>query len=164
MKVIAFIFSSILLISMAWAVEPDEILGDPILEERARVISKDLRCLVCQNQSIDDSDAELAKDLRVIVRERLTAGDSNDQVVEFVVSRYGNYVLLDPPMNAQTLLLWGSPAIFLLLGLIAVFFWFRGRNEQLNRNSASNIEPVSKKLTAAEEKRLKELLGEEGKQ
>lgn len=164
MRFMAYILASVLLLSTAWAVEPDEILKDPVLEERARVISKDLRCLVCQNQSIDDSDADLAKDLRVIVRERLTAGDDNDQVIDFVVSRYGNYVLLDPPMNMQTLLLWVSPVIFLLLGLIAVFFWFRGRSDQLSKVVETNSSAISDKLTDEEEKRLKELLGDEGKQ
>jgi len=105
---------ALLILASAWnfpvlAVNPDEILADPVLEGRAREISKGLRCLVCQNQSIDDSDAGLAKDLRVLVRERLTAGDNDDQVVEFVVARYGDFVLLKPPFMASTLALWLGP-------------------------------------------------------
>jgi len=98
------------------AVTPGEILDDPVLEERARDISAGLRCLVCQNQSIDDSDAELAKDLRLLVRQRLTEGDSDTQVIDYVVSRYGEFVLLKPRFSAQTLLLWGMPLIVLLTG------------------------------------------------
>jgi cytochrome c-type biogenesis protein CcmH len=112
------------------AVEPNEILKDPVLEARARDISKILRCLVCQNQSIDDSNAGLARDLRVIVRERLTAGDSNDAVIEFVTSRYGDFVLLKPPFKSTTYLLWGGPAVILLIGLVAVVVTFRRRAAQ----------------------------------
>ena len=111
----------------AWAVNPDEVLADPVLEKRAREISKGLRCLVCQNQSIDDSDAELAKDLRLIVRERLTAGDSDAQVIDFVVSRYGDYVLLSPPFMASTLILWLGPAAIGGAGIFAVVLFFRRR-------------------------------------
>lgn len=98
----------------ARAVQPDEILKDPQLESRARSLSAGLRCLVCQNQSIDDSDAPLAKDLRVLVRERLLAGDSDDDVMAYVVARYGEFVLLKPPVNSHTLLLWLGPLIILL--------------------------------------------------
>lgn len=101
----------------AHAVTPDEMLDDPALEQRARDISAGLRCLVCQNQSIDESDAELAKDLRVLVRQRLVEGDSDDQVVGYIVSRYGQFVLLKPRFSAQTLLLWAVPFIVLLIGL-----------------------------------------------
>lgn len=107
------------------AVTPDEILDDPALEERAREISAGLRCLVCQNQSIDDSDAELAKDLRLLVRQRLTEGDSDTQVIDYVVSRYGEFVLLKPRFSAQTLLLWGMPLIVLLTGTAYILL---GRN------------------------------------
>lgn len=107
------------------AVTPDEILDDPALEERARDISAGLRCLVCQNQSIDDSDAELAKDLRLLVRQRLTEGDSDTQVIDYVVSRYGEFVLLKPRFSAQTLLLWGMPLIVLLTGAAYILM---GRN------------------------------------
>ncbi len=106
----------------AHAVNPDEVLSDPALEARAREISAGLRCLVCQNQSIDDSNADLAKDLRVIVRERLVAGETNEEVINYVVSRYGEFVLLKPRLSLQTVLLWGTPAILLLIGLIAIAF------------------------------------------
>jgi len=111
----------------ARAVEPSEMLKDPVLEARARAISKELRCLVCQNQSIDDSGADLAHDLRVIVRERLTAGDSDEQVKAYLVARYGDFILLDPPFKAKTLLLWGGPALVLLLGAGAIVFAYRRR-------------------------------------
>jgi cytochrome c-type biogenesis protein CcmH len=111
----------------SFAVLPEEVLPDPALEARARVISQDLRCLVCQNQSIDDSNAPLAKDLRVIVRERLTAGDSNEQVFGYVVSRYGNYVLLKPPLQADTFLLWASPFIILVIALSVALIYLRRR-------------------------------------
>lgn len=106
----------------AWAVQPDELLDDPALETRAREISAELRCLVCQNQSIDDSNAPLARDLRILVRERLKAGDTNDEVLDYIVDRYGDYVLLRPPFRAGTWLLWLGPAALLLIviGLLAV--------------------------------------------
>lgn len=97
----------------AIAVNPDEILDDPVLEGRARDISQKLRCLVCQNQSIDDSDADLARDLRIIVRQRLVAGDSNEQVLQYIVDRYGDYVLLEPPFKGTTYALWLGPAVLL---------------------------------------------------
>jgi len=112
-------------LAQAWAVEPDEILDDPVLEARAREISAELRCLVCQNQSIDDSNAPLARDLRVLVRQRLEAGDSNDEVLDYVVARYGDYVLLRPPFEPATWILWLGPFALLalvlgLLGFVAV--------------------------------------------
>ncbi len=113
----------------SWAVLPDEMLKDATLETRARDISKDLRCLVCQNQSIDDSDAALARDLRVIVRERLTAGDSDTQVIDFVRARYGNYVLLKPPFEADTYLLWLSPFLLLAIALTTAYFFMRQQPE-----------------------------------
>jgi cytochrome c-type biogenesis protein CcmH len=116
-------------ISQGHAVLPDEVLQDTSLETRARIISQDLRCLVCQNQSIDDSDAPLAKDLRVIVRERLTAGDSNQQVFSYVVARYGNYVLLKPPFEQDTYLLWASPFLMLIIALGIAFNYLRIRPE-----------------------------------
>ncbi len=118
-----------LVITQSFAVLPEEVLADPALESRARVISQDLRCLVCQNQSIDDSNAPLAKDLRVIVRERLTAGDSNEQVFGYVVSRYGNYVLLKPPLQADTFLLWASPFIVLVITLSVALIYLKRRPE-----------------------------------
>src|SRR5882757_5918267 len=99
----------------AGAVQPDEILKDPVLESRARTLSQELRCMVCQNQSIDDSDAPLAKDLRILVRERLTAGDSDGQVISFLVARYGEFVLLKPRVNAHTALLWSAPFAVLIV-------------------------------------------------
>jgi cytochrome c-type biogenesis protein CcmH len=136
----------------ALAVQPDEILKDPVLETRARALSQELRCMVCQNQSIDDSDAPLAKDLRVLVRERLTAGDSDGQVIDFLVARYGEFVLLKPRLSWHTVLLWLAPFTVFLLGawgLIAL--WRRRRME-----SEPGIAPVP--LTAAEQMRVTELL------
>lgn len=139
----------------ALAVEPDEILDDPGLEARARVLSKDIRCLVCQNESIDSSNAEMAKDLRVLVRERLVAGDSDQEVFDYLVARYGDYVLLEPPMRPRTYLLWFGPALLLLLGGLGVALFFRGR-----RKAAAQPAP----LTAAERRRLEALLEESGDQ
>jgi cytochrome c-type biogenesis protein CcmH len=104
----------------ALAVEPGEMLKDPALEERARVVSQALRCVVCQNETIDESNAELAKDMRILVRQRITAGDSNEQVVAYMVDRYGDYVLLKPRFMAATWALWFGPFVVLLLGAIAV--------------------------------------------
>ncbi len=100
----------------AGAVEPDEMLADPALEARAREISKDLRCVVCQNQDIDSSNAGVARDLRLLIRERLVAGDTDAEVIEFVRARYGDFVLLKPPFNGETLVLWLAPAVLILLG------------------------------------------------
>jgi len=111
----------------ALGVEPDEILADPALEARARTISQGLRCLVCQNQSIDDSGADLARDLRHLVRERLLAGDSDDQVRAFLVERYGDFLLLDPPMKPKTWGLWFGPAAILLLAAVGMLAYFRRR-------------------------------------
>ncbi len=105
---------------LAWAVEPDEVLSDPALEARARLLSKELRCMVCQNQSIDDSAAPLAKDLRILVRERLVAGDTDQQVLDFLVARYGEFVLLKPRFNWHTALLWLGPPGVLLIGALAL--------------------------------------------
>ena len=123
----------VLAISSAHAVTPDEMLDDPALEQRARDISAKLRCLVCQNQSIDDSDASLAHDLRVIVRERLENGDTNEEVMDYVVSRYGEFVLLQPRFSARNLLLWGTPVIGLLLGLGAIVVLYRSRSRSAAR-------------------------------
>ena len=113
----------------AQAVQPDEMLADKGLEARAREVGSELRCLVCRNQSIDDSDADLAHDLRVLVRERIAAGDSNDRVIAYVRARYGDFVLLRPPFELQTLLLWGGPVLILLLGGAAVARFYRTREE-----------------------------------
>ena len=139
----------------ARAVNPSEILVDPALEARARHISKGLRCLVCQNQSIDDSDASLAKDLRVLVRERITAGDSNDQVEAYVVSRYGDFVLLKPPFNMATLVLWLSPLLFIIGGTIAIIIFFRKKKKVM-----PTFIPTATPLTGAEKKQVAKLLME----
>jgi cytochrome c-type biogenesis protein CcmH len=133
----------------ARAVRPDEMLADPGLEARAREVSRDLRCLVCRNQSIDDSDADLAHDLRVLVRERIAAGDSNDQVIGFVHARYGDFVLLRPPFAVGTALLWGGPLLVLLLGGVAVARFYRRRIE------------ATPPLSPEERQRLSAVLGEE---
>lgn len=117
----------ILYASTASAVNPDEVLSDPVLEKRARNLSTNLRCLVCQNQSIDDSDASLAKDLRVLLRKRLVAGDSDDQVIDYIVSRYGEFVLLKPRFGAHTLVLWSLPVVLILLGILIALFKVRNR-------------------------------------
>jgi cytochrome c-type biogenesis protein CcmH len=111
----------------ALAVEPGEKLADPVLEARAREISRELRCLVCQNQSIDDSDADLARDLRRIVRDRIVAGDTDDQVLDFIVERYGQFVLLRPPFEPVTWALWLAPLAILLIGGAGIALVFRGR-------------------------------------
>jgi len=134
------------------AVESKEVLTDPALEARARNLSKELRCMVCQNQSIDDSEAPLAHDLRVLVRERLKAGDSDAQVVNFLVARYGEFLLLRPPLAWHTAALWGLPPAALLIGVVAIVVIVRRR-----RNVPI---PPPANLTAAEESRLSELMRE----
>ena len=113
--------------SPAWAVRPDEMLPDPALEARARTVGEELRCLVCRNQSIEDSEADLAHDLRVLVRQRIAAGDSDQQVVDYVRSRYGDFVLLRPPFEWSTALLWGGPAILLLIGIAMAWRFYRAQ-------------------------------------
>lgn len=135
----------------ALAVNPDEMLSNPVLEERAREISKELRCLVCQNQSIDDSDAELARDLRILVRERLVAGDDNQEVIDYIVARYGDYVLLNPPLKPETYILWASPVVLVVFALLAVFAFYRRKQRDGS--------PASASLSKDEQKRLDELLG-----
>jgi cytochrome c-type biogenesis protein CcmH len=116
-----------LLAGPAGAVNPDEQLADPTLEARAHKLSRELRCVVCQNQSIDDSDATLARDLRIILRERIAAGDSDRQAVDFIVARYGSFVQLDPPMRLDTLALWFGPLAVLLLGGVGAAVYMRNR-------------------------------------
>lgn len=120
MSRLAHLFLALCLVALTaqpvFAVKPDEVLANPALEARARSLSEHLRCMVCQNQSIDESDAELARDLRVLVRERLVAGDTDDQVTDYIVSRYGEFVLLKPRFNLRNGLLWAAPVIFLLGG------------------------------------------------
>lgn len=138
----------------AFAVAPDEVLDDPALEERARALSAELRCMVCQNQSIDDSDAPLAKDLRVLVRERLVAGDTDGQVIDYLVSRYGEFVLLKPRFAWHTLGLWAAGPIALVAGIIAIVLALRNRSRRGSPMAAAG----SAKLSESEEERLKALL------
>jgi cytochrome c-type biogenesis protein CcmH len=111
------------------AVQPDEVLSDPTLEARARVLSKELRCMVCQNQSIDDSEAPLARDLRILVRERLKAGDNDKAVLDVLVARYVEFVLLQPPLSWHTVMLWGTPLAVLLAGIVGMVVALRRRRE-----------------------------------
>lgn len=129
----------------AFAVSPDEMLANPQLEARARSISEGLRCMVCQNQSIDESDADLARDLRLLVRERLMAGDSDAEVVDYIVSRYGEFVLLKPRFSRHTLLLWAAPLALLLAGALAVFFSARARRKEaplLSTDEQTRLEAI----------------------
>jgi cytochrome c-type biogenesis protein CcmH len=146
----AGLFLLFLALLPAHAVEPREMLKNPVLEARARTLSQELRCMVCQNQSIDDSEAPLAHDLRVLVRERLTAGDTDAQVLDFLVARYGEFVLLKPRLSWHTAALWGLPPAVLLLGIVVVLVVIRQRQ----------MAPIQQQpnLTAAEEAQLSELL------
>lgn len=136
----------------AFAVQPDEMLSNPVLEARARAISKELRCMVCQNESIDESEAPLARDLRLLVRARLQAGDSDRQIIDFLVSRYGEFILLKPPLSYNTIALWGAPPALLLLGLAMIV--------AVQRRRAGAAAAQNAALTAAEEARLAEILNE----
>lgn len=138
-------------LAAARAVEPDEKLLDPALEARARALTQELRCVVCQNQSVDDSDAPLAKDIRVLVRERIKGGDSDVQARAFVVERYGKFVLLRPPLDGDTIVLWFGPVVLLLTGLVLAFFYVR----RLNRTVEGGAP-----LSASEEDVLKRIVGE----
>ncbi len=146
--VLAVLLSS----SPLWAVEPDEMLSDPSLEARARALSQDLRCMVCQNESIDDSHAPLAHDLRVLVRERITAGDSDAQVINFLVARYGEFVLLKPRLSWHTAALWGLPPAIVLFGIVILVIAARRR---------ADASLAAGNLTVAEEARVAELLRSE---
>jgi cytochrome c-type biogenesis protein CcmH len=141
------LFFAALMTVPAHAVRPDEMLPDPKLEARAREVGQELRCLVCRNQSIDDSDADLAHDLRVLVRERIEAGDSNNQVIAFIRARYGDFVLLRPPFETGTLLLWGGPGLIVLLGAFGIHRYYRHRRRD---------EPPG--LSAEERRRIKAVL------
>lgn len=134
----------------AWAVQPDEILSDPALEARAREISKDLRCLVCRNESIDDSNADLARDLRLLVRERVVAGDSNQQVKDYLVARYGEYVLLNPLTGGVNWLLWGAGPLMLLVAL--------GIGAGYLRKRQAGVDTPIQALNAEEQARLREIM------
>src|SRR5262245_2459013 len=136
-------------LSAAHAVLPDEVMSDPAKETRARNLSRELRCMVCQNQSIDDSEAPLARDLRLLVRERIAAGDSDNQVINFLVARYGEFVLLKPRFERQTLLLWLIPPVALIGGGLALWLYARRRPDQ------ETAEPAA--LTSEEEARLASL-------
>jgi cytochrome c-type biogenesis protein CcmH len=138
--------------SAAYAVQPDEIMSDPLNELRARDLSRELRCMVCQNQSIDDSEAPLARDLRLLVRERIAAGDSDAQVIDFLVERYGEFVLLKPRLNPHTLLLWLLPPLALAGGGLAL--WVHGRRRAKSATAQDQ-------LTAEEEARLEQLIAAE---
>jgi cytochrome c-type biogenesis protein CcmH len=133
------------------AVEPDEMLSNPALEARARAISKELRCMVCQNESIDESQAPLARDLRLLVRRRLLAGDTDPQIIDFLVSRYGEFILLKPPLSWNTIALWGAPPALLLFGVLTIVI--------VERRRARRSPSASANLTAAEEARLAQIIG-----
>jgi cytochrome c-type biogenesis protein CcmH len=151
MRSLSFVLLLVALFAPAasYAVRPDEMLKDPALEARARTLSEELRCMVCQNQSIDDSEAPLAHDLRVLVRQRLEAGDSDRQVLDYLVARYGDFVLLKPPLNFYTLLLWGLPPVALLAG-------FGGLILMARRRQAVPVEPEA--LSRDEQARLATLV------
>jgi cytochrome c-type biogenesis protein CcmH len=151
-----FAVSVMLGCSAAYAVQPDEIMSDPAKELRARDLSRELRCMVCQNQSIDDSEAPLARDLRLLVRERIAAGDSDAEVLDFLVARYGEFVLLKPRVEPHTLLLWLLPPLALAGGGVAL--WINGRRRS---KSAAAGDGSTVKLTADEEARLQRLIAEE---
>lgn len=146
----AILALALMLASPAHAVQPDEIMSDPAKEARARALSRELRCMVCQNQSIDDSDAPLARDLRLLVRERIAAGDSDAQVIDFLVARYGQFVLLKPRLGGETLLLWVLPPLLLAAGAAGLAIHAR-------RRRAASIAP----LTPQEEEKLAALVGDE---
>lgn len=159
MRILIVFLLALSLASPAWAVDPAEILKDSVMEKRARSISKGLRCVVCQNQSIDDSDAQLARDLRLLVRERLMAGDGDQEVVDYVVSRYGDFVLLRPPVKSVTFVLWYGPAIIALLGLFGLIFYFR---RQKSAARVQNQEAVQETpLSAEEQKKLDDYLNKD---
>jgi cytochrome c-type biogenesis protein CcmH len=144
-----------LLATPALSVQPDEMLPDPALEQRARTLSRELRCMVCQNQSIDDSEAPLARDLRLLVRDRLKAGDSDQQVLDFLVARYGQFVLLRPPFGWDTALLWLTPVALLVLGaggLVAL----------MRRRGVRSLDDPEPPLTEAERARLDDVLAKSG--
>jgi cytochrome c-type biogenesis protein CcmH len=155
---LAWTFAAIVLMASpaAFAVQPDEIMGDPAKEARARDLSRELRCMVCQNQSIDDSEAPLARDLRLLVRERIAAGDSDNQVIDFLVARYGEFVLLKPRVNQHTLVLWLLPPLALMGGGLAL--WLH------NSRRKSAGDPPVLHLTEEEEARIERLIAAESAQ
>ncbi|THD60893.1 MAG: cytochrome c-type biogenesis protein CcmH [Bradyrhizobium sp.] len=157
-RVLAGIFAVAVMVgsSAVCAVQPDEIMADPVKEARARDLSRELRCMVCQNQSIDDSEAPLARDLRLLVRERIAAGDSDAQVIDFLVARYGEFVLLKPRFNPHTLMLWLLPPLALAGGGFALWIYGRRRSR-----SASAEDQSPAKLSADEQARLERLMAAE---
>jgi cytochrome c-type biogenesis protein CcmH len=148
----AFLFA-LLWSSPLWAVQPDEMLANPVQEARARALSEELRCMVCQNESIDASEAPLAHDLRVLVRDRIKAGDTDAQIFDFLVARYGEFVLLRPRLSWHTAALWGLPPGLLLIGIVMLIVVIRRRGQG---------SPSAAPLTVAEETRVAELLREDG--
>ena len=152
--VFALVLAALSCAAPARAVQPDEMLPDPALEARARNLSRELRCMVCQNQSIDDSDAPLARDLRVLVRDRLKAGDDDKHVLEFLTARYGDFVLLKPRFAWRTAALWGTPAALLIFGGIGLVLFLRRR--------APAAAAAAPGLTAAEQQRVDDMLRQEG--
>ena len=138
MRALSLAFLMICFPLVSYSVEPSEVLDDPILEERARNISKNLRCLVCQNESIDDSNASLAKDLRILVRERLVSGDTEDEVLKFIVDRYGEFALLKPRTDGSNLILWLSGPLMLLIALIISFSFIKS-NYNSKRGSSTGL-------------------------
>jgi cytochrome c-type biogenesis protein CcmH len=151
MRRLILAFAFVLTAFPALAVNPDEVLADPALEARARGLSSQLRCMVCQNQSIDDSNAELARDLRLLVRERLKNGDSDEAVIDYVVSRYGEFALLNPRLRGETLLLWGAPIVLFLAGATAMVLFVRKRGGK----------PTGTPLSEAEKAELERVLTRE---
>ena len=152
MRALFFAILVICIPLVSYSVEPNEVLSDPILEERARDISKNLRCLVCQNESIDDSNASLAKDLRILVRERLVAGDSDDEVLNFIVDRYGEFALLKPRSDGFNLILWLSGPLMLLIALIISFSFIKSNN--MSKRGSTAV------LSDHEKRELKKIVGE----
>jgi cytochrome c-type biogenesis protein CcmH len=148
----ALVLIAALIATPVWAVQPDEILPDAVMEARARALSKDLRCLVCRNENIDDSDADLARDLRILLRERLVEGDSDEQAIAFIVERYGEYVLLNPTSKGSNLILWIAGPLMLIGGGLTSALYLRSR-----RNAG---ELTLANLSEDDEKRLAEILKE----
>jgi cytochrome c-type biogenesis protein CcmH len=147
---LAALSALVALAAPAFAVEPDEVMKSPALEARARALSEELRCMVCQNQSIDDSEAPLARDIRILIRQRIAEGESNDAVRSYLVSRYGDFILLKPPLKAETLLLWLSPVLTLGAGLLAVLLARR------------KLPPATRDLSPEEEAQLAALTKDKG--
>ncbi|MDV7339653.1 cytochrome c-type biogenesis protein [Terasakiella sp. A23] len=157
-QLMLFIAAAMIYSSPVLAVEPDEVMDDPTLEARAREVSKDLRCVVCQNQSIDDSNSQLAKSMRILVRKRIAEGATNQEVKDYLVSRYGDFVLLKPPVKTKTMILWFGPAIMILIGLAGITFYYRRRSKETVETTGAAP------LSADEKARLEALLKEEGSQ